>query len=188
MTATIRTRATKAQVMSALNEIPKIVAGKTSDAKGLKEHFYGVYARHLFRKIHKAFLAKSKGGSDELGNSWKPLTDTTIRRRTTSRSRKLALSRRSDIRSRVPILIDTKRLIKSLTPGRVSESGYSASKEQIYKTASRSFEIGTEVPYSGMQHKERPLWPDDMGPWHQEALIKARDVLAKKIVKELRGP
>jgi len=60
---------------------------------------------------------------------------------------------------KVPILQVSHRLIKSLTPGSLSDDSYSPPEEQIFESHWGSVTIGSKVPYAAKQHKTRPLWP-----------------------------
>lgn len=72
-----RTRLTARQVKRLLRDLPFIISGQVKDRHGIRSTFMGVLARTLYRKIHEAYLAKSTGASDELGNTWKPLSHAT---------------------------------------------------------------------------------------------------------------
>ena len=48
--------------------------------------FVGVIAQHLFSKLHESFMDKSAGGTDEFGNKWKELSDSTKARKLSSSS------------------------------------------------------------------------------------------------------
>ena len=196
------------------------------------ERFVTVLGHSLLTKIHKGFIAKSEGGSDSLGNSWKSLKQSTIAGRPIQGRDSLSLSirgrqgrglltktqdtqwkgifasnfgrlvqfmpppaasskaasiawgilkskgaetRKETLGSRkVPILIDTGRLEKSLRPGKLSSKSYRPpSKDQIFKTTKNSLVLGTSVSYAADQHKTRRLWPKDIGPWVEEAISEA---------------
>jgi len=76
MPVIVKVKAATQTVQRYLKTIPKQLASKSrSDLnKCLTNHL----AYNLFSKIEEAFIDKSKGGSDELGNYWKPLDPKTI--------------------------------------------------------------------------------------------------------------
>jgi hypothetical protein len=55
----------------------KAVAGQEPDTYGLSLKFWSAMSYSLFESIFAAFLAKSKGLNDDLGNSWKDLAPET---------------------------------------------------------------------------------------------------------------
>lgn len=71
---TVRTRLTKSQVASIIKNGIRACNGAGPDTYGFARVFWGAIAHSLFTSIHRAFLAKSLHGRDELGFSWVDLT------------------------------------------------------------------------------------------------------------------
>lgn len=65
-----RTRFTRAQVAAIVANGVRACNGRGPDTYGFARVFQGAIAYSLFSSIHKAFLAKSNHGLDELGFSW----------------------------------------------------------------------------------------------------------------------
>ena len=89
---------------------------------------------------------------------------------------------------RVPILIETGRLEKSLHPGRTTGGIYNkVNADQIFRVRKGEISLGTQVPYSDDVHEVRPLWPNvnKMGRWLDQANDKATGLLAKHIQASL---
>ncbi len=74
----------------------------------------------------------------------------------------------------VPILILTSRLERSLRPGKVISGEYIPSQEQSFDIRGDRLTVGTTVPYSEKLSQERPIFPDDLTPWIQQAKILAK--------------
>lgn len=89
---------------------------------------------------------------------------------------------------KVPVLIDSGRLLGSLTPGKVSSSTYHPSDEQIYSLRGRILSLGSKVPYAVYQHATRPLWPKGtrLNPWIKQAAEDAKNVVLARIESLLR--
>lgn len=66
------------KVMQQLRKLPKVLAGKELTNSQLSRNFKTAIGVELLTKIHDAYLVKSTGTSDELGNRWKPLAKSTI--------------------------------------------------------------------------------------------------------------
>ncbi len=67
-------RGTRQQLHSLISTLPRILSGHVSDPTGLTRGLQlriGVQALSL---IKEAFVAKARGGSDEAGDSWPPLS------------------------------------------------------------------------------------------------------------------
>ena len=87
---------------------------------------------------------------------------------------------------KVPILIDTHRLEKSLRPGRLLSGSYSPPQDQVFKPSKNSMEIGTSVPYAKKLHKVRKFWPADISPWFRSAVRDALEDSAKALARGKR--
>lgn len=241
---TVRTPKTRGEVTKLVRDLPRILAGTLPDSYGLRRAFQGAIAFYLFTKIHEAFLIKSAGGTDELGDSWEDISPYTkaykrkagndlpsnLQRRlknkqtlgllTPSQHRlwkmifskvyhhllkrfgeatalKIAggtawnrlkeagaLTKIQALGNRkVPILQDTLALVHSLSPGKYSpESGYKkGDRKQIYLTLPKKVVIGTKISYANAVSKKRPIWPNDIDKWIDEAIAFARDILQERL-------
>lgn len=69
------------QVLAILKLLPYYLQQQGANTKGLAGVFNAHVSRSLFESIHKAFLVKAQGRTDELGTKWKPLAASTIRSR-----------------------------------------------------------------------------------------------------------
>lgn len=79
--APIRWRGSRTELKSLLRSLPSICAGKTRDHYGIGRAFRVQFGVTMLEQISKAFLVKSIGGTDELGDKWKPLAPATIAQR-----------------------------------------------------------------------------------------------------------
>lgn len=145
------------------------------DMEYLKRRYEALLLYHLFTIIHKNFMRKSRGGTDSLGNKWKPLAEKTKiykplspgekrKYKLRGRTKKEALAGREP-----PILILTHRLEKSLQPGIVNGDQYTPSPEQIAKIDNGRVIVGSKVPYTGQVSVIRPAIPENIDPWIEEA-------------------
>lgn len=77
----------------------------------------------------------------------------------------------------------TDNLYASLSPGKFNpESGYSkVSRKQIFIISRGKLTIGTNVPYANMVSAKRPIWPEDISRWLDEAVDFAMDAVMSKI-------
>ena len=183
---TVTTRMSRAKVMAALTALPQEMTGAGSAARDLLTRV----GLAMLRRIHGAFLVKMRGGTDEAGDRWAPLSPVTIAMRLRRRGigspkkrsrakRKVVLSgdispahqrARAIIRSAgarydkygrdAEILHDTGRLLLSLTPG-------SNSAEQVLEVSAGRVIVGTNREGAKANHEGRPpklpqrrLWPD----------------------------
>lgn len=75
------------EVREILYTLPEALSGAKPDKAKLRQVFLGNFARQFFHSTHDAFLTKSKGGTDDVGITWKPLAPETIQSKL-SKSRK----------------------------------------------------------------------------------------------------
>tara|TARA_Y100000401_G_scaffold30623_1_gene22378 strand:+ start:16416 stop:17057 length:642 start_codon:yes stop_codon:yes gene_type:complete len=66
-----------------VKDLPKSLGlkKKTPQTEKLRDAFWGHFAHAFYEEAHKAFITKSKGGTDESGMKWKPLSEKTKRNR-----------------------------------------------------------------------------------------------------------
>ena len=72
-----------AKLQGLVKDLPKALASgsKKPEIQKLRNAFWSHFAHAFYEETHKAFLAKSKGGSDDSGMKWKPLKESTKRKR-----------------------------------------------------------------------------------------------------------
>ena len=248
VTRKINTRMSSTKVRGFIKDLPAILHGTKPDVRRLRVAYWSVFAHHLYKEIGKAYLTKSGGGSDEMGDKWKPLSKKTIAYRPIRGKEKQSFSKAigggkrtrgllspaqdklwkgifastmkrlapimglgaakaqaaktawAILKSKgantklamlggrkVPIMIRSGRLYKSLKEGKLSGTNYiPSSPDQIFEVERRGrVRLGTEVPYAERQAKERPLWPKDLSVWIERATEKANEALAHKLQEML---
>lgn len=88
---------------------------------------------------------------------------------------------------KLPIMIDSGRLEKSLRPGTFTKNGYRKyNNDQIFRYRGTRVEIGTAVPYASKHDQKRPVFPDDLGIWFDRAADEALEA-AQKVLAEMIG-
>ena len=249
-TRRINTRMSATQVKGFIKDLPKILRGTKPDTRRMRVAYWSVFAYHLYDQIGKAYLTKSGGGADELGDKWKPLSRATIAQRplVSFPHSKLSsiIGRRKEKTTRglltpaqdemwkgifasnmkrlapimglgaakaqaaktawailkskgaktklemlggrkVPIMIRSGRLYNSLKAGKLSGSHYiPSSPDQIFGIERQGrVLLGTDVPYAGVQAKNRRLWPKDISEWVSKAIGKANEELVKKLQEKM---
>lgn len=70
----VYTSLTKAELRAVLAKLPKIMAGTEPDVHGLGAAFSLGFAIAVYSTISEAFVVKARGGTDEAGISWPPLS------------------------------------------------------------------------------------------------------------------
>lgn len=73
----IRTSRPRHEVKAILRSIPGAIKGTGPDIYGLGEHYRSALIYSLLTSVYEAYLLKSLGGTDSLGNSWPELTPET---------------------------------------------------------------------------------------------------------------
>ena len=164
---TIRPRLLKGEATRLVRNLGHILSGKDIDVYGIRDVFFGTMAHHLYTKIYHAFLQKSAGGVDDTGESWKMLSEATIKRRV---SGWFNSKHRGSAGLQINRVDDT--LLNSLKPGNY-DGTYTPSLNQYFNYDRGNLKLGSTLSYASYVHEQRPLWPDDMTPWIQEAISKA---------------
>lgn len=67
-------RLTRDELYARLRSLPEILAGRAMDRGGIAHGFRMRLAMAFFSKVKQAFIVKSRGGTDDAGIKWKPLT------------------------------------------------------------------------------------------------------------------
>lgn len=185
-----------ARIKDITRSIGGYISGRKTDDYGIGRVFWNTLTSYLFQKIYEAYVIKSYGGSDELGNTWEPLAESTIglKQRPTSalrsfraRERKSLGGLRSVRDQRRLIMRETDRLIKSLRPSIIRGMGYySPHPDQIVYQTRGKFTIGTNVEYAKYHNNTRPVIPDNAGEWVTEAIQEAVGQAKKRLIEAIR--
>jgi hypothetical protein len=84
---------------------------------------------------------------------------------------------------------DTGLLFRSLTPG--VDDRPSGAEHQVFETPPGAVIVGSNLPYAGRFHRDRPLWPGTFPPpWWvalQAAAARGLMVAARQVVMQGRG-
>jgi hypothetical protein len=78
METAVKYRGSKRQLKALLHKLPGILDGRLPDEYKIGQFFRTHLAYFLLQKIYRQWLIKSKGGTDDLGYSWRPLKRETI--------------------------------------------------------------------------------------------------------------
>ena len=70
----IHTTISRPRIVAFLRALPALLSGKTPDPHGIAAGFRARLAFGLFSEIARSFDIKSKGGTDDAGDSWTPNT------------------------------------------------------------------------------------------------------------------
>ena len=177
MKSTVRGDARSIKLM--LRNLPAILTGKTAAHTRIREAFIGGFSRRMMELVHRAAIRKSNGGTDELGESWKPLKRSTIRwrrsRRIASkypRSRQLKMMRLSE------------RLFDSIKPGSFNGTIYIAPEEQVFHFTRGLLTLGSSVPYAERQFSMRSPFPKNINPWLVDAIRYGLRAATKLILEQ----
>lgn len=176
-TVSIKTRLSRGKVSGFFRGLPAILSGHAPDPHGIRDTFLAAFIKSMFQSIHTAYVAKSKGGTDDLGNSWKELKPSTVRYRQLDRTQA-----RYPLASKLWIMRLGERLIASLKPGSIVGGHYRPPNEdQIIEVEGSTLIFGTGVPYASRQNSLRPLIPNRIKPWVDKAMDEGIIAMSKKI-------
>lgn len=171
------------------------ISGRANDQYNIGNVFWNTLVAYLFQKIYEAYVVKSYGGTDELGNSWPPLAESTVslKKRQTgalrsarTRERKLrGLSSPKDARRL--IMRETDKLITSLKPSIIRNSSFYAPRNNqlVYRTQ-KSITVGTEVEYAKYHDNTRPVIPPNASIWVVQGINAATNAAINRMVEVLR--
>lgn len=162
-----------------LRNLPAIITGKTIAHQRVREAFINGFSHRFMQLVHRAAIHKSNGGTDELGNRWKPLQKSTIRWR---RSRRIA---NKFPRSRqLKIMRLAERLFRSISPGSFNGVIYIPPSEQLCRFRQGMLELGSTVPYAERQFPLRPVFPENFTPWLTDAIRYGLKAATKLILEQ----
>lgn len=160
--------------------------------KHLTRSFNAWVVYYLLETIYQEFLVKSNRGTDSLGEKWAELSDSRRIYRALIRGEKTkyGIGRKKGTKKELlanrypPINIDTKRLINSLKPGKVSGGEYIVSgPDQKVTINLSSINVKTVVPYASDVQEVRPFIPLDLTPWLRQAVAKAKSPMMQELRK-----
>lgn len=154
-------------------KLPAILVGKAEDPDGLRQTFIAAFTHRLLEKISEAYLDKSAGGADELGNKWLPLSERYAKRKS---SAWFLRKYPNSIPNAIMRLTD--KLLQSWSPGDFNTLRYFPPKNQVVEFNASLLRIFSEVEYSDYQAARRPIIPEDIGPWISEAIAAGLRALA----------
>ena len=176
MTIVVRTRMKRDEIRRLLASVPAIVAGRAADPAGEAGAIQRVIGLTALSLIKEAFVTKAAGGTDEAGDSWAPLAESTVQGR-----------RKGKGVGNPQILRDTGILLNSLSPGGIGN---------IIEWRPGVVEIGTNIPYARYHHEgtdkipARPLWPEPYrwpSEWWNNIAEETREAVARLIARMLGG-
>jgi hypothetical protein len=125
--------------------------------------FWAVFSREIFRKMHSSYKRRSRKHPDDYP-AWEPLKPKTIRRKR---------YRKKPPPSQHPTWInyDTGKLLKSYSPGKISNDTYVPPKNQLWSIKPGKLELGTLVKYAEKVSARRDLFPrtEVLVRWCKEA-------------------
>lgn len=188
-------RAELKRIRQMIKSIGGYISGRLHDEYGIGRTFWNTLTVYLFQKIHEAYIIKSYGGADELGNSWAELKDSTVEQKIKpTKSLRAARSKESALRglkkpkdTRKLIMRETDRLINSLKPSIIRGTAiYSPRNEQIVYNTTTSFVIGTQVPYAKFHNSSRPVIPENANKWVTEAINAAVQSAKTRMIEVLQ--
>ena len=81
----------------------------------------------------------------------------------------------------LPLLQRTHRLEKSLRPGKFNGQEYEPPLDQVYSRTRLGLTWGTSVEYANRVSQKRPIWPDSIDPWLDEALEAGINAVVNRI-------
>lgn len=193
----VRTRLSRKEIKNVINNIPKELRTGPLSQELMQE--VGMVILGL---IKKAFITKARGGTDESGLRWAPLSPVTIARRLgRTRPKPKKKAGYKGIKGKAPadfdkyagsveILIDSGKLLDSLTPA-------STSDDQVLNAGNGTVAVGTSVEYASKHHHgipgklpRRRLWPEpNKWPksWWNEILNEIRTAIMDLVVDKVRG-
>lgn len=143
-------RATRSDIRRAIAKIPQAAMG-AHGAKAAADALMTRCGLVALGRIKRAFITKSRGGTDEAGERWEPLAPSTIARRRHGKRKS----------ANVEILRDTGLLLNSMSPGITIA-------EQVFRIGRGEVIVGTNRKWAGVHHNgsrngripQRRLWPE----------------------------
>ena len=108
-------RGTKSELMELATGLGEVLAGNAPDSLGIAKGLATVLGFAALSSIKDAFIIKSRGGTDEMGIKWPPLSPATIAARKVSREEEKSSP---DIKDRQAVARrEEKKRMRTLPPG-----------------------------------------------------------------------
>lgn len=225
----------------------KVLRGESRKYRSVYTIYNAIFIQELMKRVNISFWARAKGGTDDLGNQWKPLAPSThaykplspMERKTYSLNGKRTRGLLTPAQDRVwrltffiqlkqlskkmgeneakeeaakrawekvkllgaetkiglgritDINIRTGALVAATYPGTVSNNRYYPPKNQVVDVRPRGgVKIRFTLPYVKEVDKVRPIVPDDISPWIQEAhdiaIVEAKRVYDRINFEDMR--
>lgn len=142
------------------------VSHKQTNGVNVRQVFWDAFTYSMFTLLEESYQKRSRGGADTLGNRWPALSISTIKKKGTS-----------------TIMIDTGRLLSSLSPGKMAGRKYLPPEEQEVELTPRSLSLSSKVPYAVKASARRPVWPENLQPWVVESVAAGLEAVAQEIAK-----
>lgn len=133
----------RVELLRLLRSLPALLAGRGSDGGGIARRVLAGLGVDLLTELKLAYIAKSRGGTDEAGITWQPLAESTIRSRRKGGAARGGNDEYGD--GQVEILRDTGRLLNSLSP---MVEGGAAGPDQLFTVGAGRVRVGTTVEYA----------------------------------------
>lgn len=156
--------------------LPHILRGEYRDEYGIRKEFISTFTYSLMSQIGDAFLAKSNGGTDNLGHTFRPLHPTTVKKKSSKKFHKkypLTLPHQ--------IMRASGNLIRSYSAGTFEGERYLPPKNQVVRIRESLIKIYSKLPYAEYQFAKRPFWPNDITPWITKALDTAIQAVNERL-------
>jgi len=81
MDITINSNIPAQKLRDILSSLPSTLSGRNSSHDDIRRVFTSHFVHKLFSLLLKSYIARANGGTDSLGNRWKPLADSTLARK-----------------------------------------------------------------------------------------------------------
>ena len=176
---TVRVTADPIKFKRNLKNLPAILCGKDGRFARIRNLYWGVFIREMFRRLQNSFRVRSRGEVDDTGSSWHYLKRKTVKRKSREHSRGGLYPGVKVPAAAHPRFInrDTEELFKSLAMGHLTGTWYQPRPGQIAKLSGTSLQLGTDVLHASRVDKERPIFPRELSKWIREASAIAMDAI-----------
>ena len=182
MPSKIVTRRNKRFVTGIFKNVNLYISGNASDRYGIGRVFWSTFTHSLFTSIYESYKVRSEGGTDDLGNVFKPLAKSTVASRKGLRRLRGQPSKATNA---VLIMRVTDAIFRSLKPTQLSNRAYRPRKNQLAKRVRNKLEVGTLVPYAKFHDSTRPVIPDNHDVWLDRAATKAFEAVIEHIKRNI---
>jgi hypothetical protein len=179
-TKIVKVRLPLREVKKRFLDLPAILAGRLPDPRGIRRYFFSLVARFLYRLIHTAFDAKSRGGTDSLGYSWRSLKPSTLRRRKSP-----SILERFPHSAQLYILRVSGALYDSFAPGEITGGNYVPKSGQLFDITHDGLALGSTLRHAKHAFKKRPLWPPKIKGWIKDATDYALNKVLNRMADEM---